>query len=135
MCQTVVVTSCPRRRLNALTSVSHQPAGDPNRRVENLQMDMMDTHLASTDIARIGRPRGFLSEPALVHCDLKLLQRQEHTREMNGITGSLQKAAWLQSDIEGIRSNSGQYPISNFVTPPLSNMRNILQAKTTCQIL
>jgi hypothetical protein len=35
-------------------------------------MDMMYTHLASTDIARIGRPRGFLSEPALVRCDLKL---------------------------------------------------------------
>ena len=49
---------------------------------------------------------------------------------MNGITGSLQKAAWLQSDIEGIRSNSGyiqyltlspsntrQYPTSEDNTP------------------
>ena len=75
----------------------HQPAGDRtqrgakppfavhlvsacrNRRVENLQMDMMDAHLASTDIARIGRPRGFLSEPALVHCDLKLRKFSDRT--------------------------------------------------------
>jgi hypothetical protein len=42
-------------------------------------MDMMDTHLASTDIARIGRPRGFLSEPALVHCDLKLRKFSDRT--------------------------------------------------------
>jgi hypothetical protein len=50
-----------------------------SRRIENLQMDMMDTHLASTDIARIGRPRGFLSEPALVHCDPKLRKFSDRT--------------------------------------------------------
>ncbi len=42
-------------------------------------MDTMNTHLASTDITRIGRPRGFLSEPALVGRVLKLRNFSDRT--------------------------------------------------------
>jgi len=81
-----------RRRLNALTSVSHQAVSDAHatrglnlllliilvsgcgsRRFEIfiMGMPMMNARLTSPDLSRIVGPRGFLSDRALISLQLR----------------------------------------------------------------